>query len=126
MRTLRIMIGPVEIYAEMHDAAAADAFWRAAPFETEAWVGEGFIYFRAPFSLPPEPELAVAEAPVGALGFWPAKGLVGIGFKSPPDSRSGGLVHFKGSATLWARSRSDVSALVHVVDGDTVKVEPMD
>ncbi len=126
MRTLRITIGPVEIYADLQNGAAADAFWEAAPFKSDAWVEEGFIYFRAPFNLPPQPALAVVEAPAGALGFWPEEGLAAIGFKSPPDSANGGLVRFRSPASVWARSRSDVSALNHVLDGDPVEVDPLD
>ena len=126
MRTLRITIGPVEIYAELQKGAAADAFWQAAPFKSDAWVEQGFVYFQAPFNVPAEPTLVVAEAPAGAIGFWPAEGLVAIGFESPSKSPNDGLVRFRSPASVWARSRSDLSALDHVVDGDPVEVDPLD
>ena len=126
MRTLRITIGPVEIYAELQKGAAADAFWQAAPFKSDAWVEQGFVWFQAPFNLPPEPALAVVEAPVGALGFWPEEGLAAIGFKSPAGSANRGIVRFRSPANVWARSRSDLSALDHVVDGDPVEVDRLD
>ena len=126
MRTLRITIGPVEIYAELQDAAAADAFWKAAPFKTSAWADEGFVYFQAPFNLESGSAPAVVEAPAGALAFWPEEGLAAIGFASPSGSADLGSVRFRSPANVWARSRSDVSALKHVVDGDPVEVEPLD
>src|SRR3989304_7738561 len=75
MKRIKIIVGEIEVLANLHETKAASAIWDALPFrgKVNRWGDE--IYFEIPLKLPKEKE-ARDSIRLGELGYWP----VGHGF----------------------------------------------
>ncbi len=124
MRTLRMIIGPVIITAELFDTHTADAIYAAAPFTSSANLWGEEVYFATPLSVGREYDARdVVEA--GELAFWVEGDSIAIGFGRTPVSR-GDEIRLAAPTNIWGRAREDVRGLAAVSEGDAITIERMD
>ena len=124
MRNVRMIIGPVEITAELLDTPTAEAILDALPFTAEARTWGEEVYFATPLSVAREPDArALVEA--GELAFWVEGDAIAIGFGPTPISQ-GGEIRLAAPTNIWGRALDDVRALKRVKDGDPIRVERAD
>lgn len=124
MRRLKMVIGSVEVRAELFDTPTADALYGALPFESKASTWGDEVYFATPVSVPAEPDdRTVVEA--GELAFWLAGDSIAIGFGPTPISR-GGEIRLASPANIWGRALDDVRVLSSVAGGAPIWVTSAD
>lgn len=121
MRELKIVVGEVEIRAQLLDTPSADALYDAAPFEGKASTWGDEVYFATPVSLPREPDARDVVEP-GEIAFWPDGDAIAIGFGPTPISR-GDECRLASPCNVFARTGDDVKALGSVRAGAPVRVE---
>lgn len=124
MRRLKMVIGSVEIRAELFDTPTADALYAGLPFESTASTWGDEVYFATPVSVPAEPDArTVVEA--GELAFWLAGDSIAIGFGPTPVSR-GDEIRLASPANVWGRALDDVKQLSSVPSGAPIWVTEID
>ncbi|MHA1569066.1 MAG: cyclophilin-like fold protein [Alphaproteobacteria bacterium] len=124
MRTLRMIIGPVTITAELFDTQTADAIYAAAPFTSSANLWGEEVYFAAPLNVEREYDARdVVDA--GELAFWVEGDSIAIGYGRTPVSR-GDEIRLAARVNIWGRAREDVRGLATVGEGDAVTIERLD
>jgi len=120
MRRLKMVIGSVEIRAELFDTPTADALFASLPFESTASTWGDEVYFATPVSVPAEPDArSIVEA--GELAFWLDGDAIAIGFGPTPISR-GGEIRLASPANIWGRALDDVRLLSTVASGSSIWV----
>jgi uncharacterized protein len=121
MRKIKMMIGDVEICAELFDTPTADAIYEAAPFTSTVMTWGDEVYFSTPVSMPREPDArAVFEA--GELAFWNDGDAIAIGYGPTPISH-GDEIRLASPSNLWGRTPDDVTQLGSVPAGELITVE---
>lgn len=86
-REIRIRVGSVEARAELYDTKAAEAVWRALPFDGKLHTWGDEIYFRIPLKM--ELEAGQEKVEPGDLGYWPPGMAFCIFFGLTPVSSQG-------------------------------------
>ncbi len=121
MRTLRMIIGPLSITAELFDTPTADAIYAAAPFTSSANLWGEEVYFATPLNVEREYDARdVVEA--GELAFWVEGDSIAIGYGRTPVSR-GDEIRLAARVNIWGRAREDVRGLAVVAEGEAITVE---
>jgi uncharacterized protein len=124
MRRLKMVIGSVEIRAELLDTPTADALFAALPFESTASTWGDEVYFATPVSVSAEPDArTIVEA--GELAFWLDGDSIAIGFGPTPISR-GSEIRLASPANIWGRALDDVRTLSAVASGAPIWVTAID
>ena len=124
MRTLRMIIGPVSITAELFDTPTADAIYAAAPFTSSANLWGEEVYFATPLNVEREYDARdVVEA--GELAFWVEGDSIAIGYGRTPVSR-GDEIRLAARVNIWGRAREDVRGLASVSEGEEISVERLE
>ncbi len=124
MRTLRMIIGPVIITADLFDTHTADAIYAAAPFTSSANLWGEEVYFATPLNVEREYDARdVVEA--GELAFWVEGDSIAIGFGRTPVSR-GDEIRLAAPTNIWGRAREDVRSLAAVGEGDAITIERLE
>ena len=124
MRTLRMIIGPVSITAELFDTPTADAIYAAAPFTSSANLWGEEVYFATPLNVEREYDARdVVEA--GELAFWVEGDSIAIGYGRTPVSR-GDEIRLAARVNIWGRTRQDVRGLASVSEGEAISVERLE
>lgn len=118
---LRLVIGPVELRAELLDTPTARAVLAAAPFTARASTWGEEVYFAAPVRAALEPGARDVVEP-GELAFWVEGRSIAIAFGRTPASR-GGECRLVAPVNVWGRSIEDVRTLAAVRPGDPIRVE---
>jgi hypothetical protein len=109
MRKLRMLIGSVEIDAEVFDTPTGDAIYAALPFESSANTWGDEVYFSTPVSPAREADAKdVVEA--GELAFWVEGSSIAIGFGRTPISH-GDEIRLAAPTNIWGRALNDVGVL---------------
>lgn len=124
MRGLKIIVGGIELRAELFDTPTANALYAAAPFDAKASTWGEEVYFRTPIGLEPEPDARDVVEP-GELAFWPDGDAVAIGFGQTPVSQ-GDECRLASLCNVWGRALDDVKQLKVVRAGEPVRVERND
>ena len=124
MRKLKMIVGRVEITAELAETPTADAIFESLPFESEARTWGDEVYFRVPVHVEREADArAVVEA--GELAFWVEGDSIAIGFGPTPVSR-GDEIRLAAPTNIWGCALDDVKRLAAVREGDPIRVERVD
>lgn len=121
MRKLRMIIGGVEITAELLATPTAEAIYEKLPFSSTARTWGEEVYFDTPVRAANEADArAVVEA--GELAFWLAGNAIAIGFGPTPVSE-GDEIRLAAPCNIWGRAVEDVRLLAAVKDGEPITVE---
>ncbi len=105
-----IEAGGVRMEARLNSSRTAKAVYEALPFEGKACLWGDEIYFEIPADLPPEnPQ---AEAPYGAVAYWPPGKAMCIFFGQTPYS----------PVNIIGRLCGNPADFKAVKEGDIVKV----
>ena len=124
IRRVKLIIGGVEIRAELFDTPTADAIYDGTPFDSSAQTWGEEVYFSTPLSLAREADArAIVEA--GELAFWVEGDSIAIGFGPTPISQ-GNEIRLAAPTNIWGRALDDVKALADVRPGAPVRVERME
>ncbi len=121
MRKLRMIIGGIEITAELLATPTAEAIYDKLPFSSTARTWGEEVYFDTPVRAENEADArAVVEA--GELAFWLAGNAIAIGFGPTPVSE-GDEIRLASPCNIWGRAVEDVRRLAAVKDGESITVE---
>lgn len=123
MGKIRMVIGDVEIDAELFDTPTADALWAALPFSSKVQTWGQEVYFTTPVRAKLEPDARDVVAP-GELAFWVEGNAIAIGFGPTPVSK-GTEIRLVSPTNIWGRALNDVKALGGVRPGRPVRVEAL-
>jgi hypothetical protein len=123
MRKLKIIIGDVEIRAELFDTPTADAIWAALPFGAKAQTWGKEVYFTTPVLADLEPNAKAVVEP-GELAFWVEGNAIAIGFGPTPVSR-GEEIRLVAPTNIWGRALDDVRQLGHIRSGAPIRVQAL-
>ena len=123
MRKLRMVIGDVEIDAELLDTPTADSIWAALPFSSKAQTWGQEVYFTTPVRGKIEPD-ARDVVTAGELAFWVEGDAIAIGFGPTPVSK-GDEIRLVSPTNIWGRALSDVKELRRVRSGQAVRVQAL-
>lgn len=124
MRKLRLVIGKLEIEAELLDTPTADALYAAAPFEARAahWGEE--VYFTVPLGVEREAGARDVVQP-GELAFRVEGEAVVIGYGPTPNSEDT-EIRLAMPANVWGVTKTDVRQLRKVEAGDLIRVDVLE
>ena len=116
MRNIRIIAQGcgVQMAASLNDTATADALWGALPLSSAAQLYGQEIYFSIPVTQPEEDPQA--EAPPGAIAYWPPGSAFCIFFGQTPYSPVNLLGRLHGDPMEWAK----------VGEGETIRMEKVE
>ncbi len=121
MRKLKMIIGGIEITAELLATPTAEAIYDKLPFSSTARTWGEEVYFDTPVRAENEADArAVVEA--GELAFWLAGNAIAIGFGPTPVSE-GDEIRLASPCNIWGRAVEDVRLLSAVKDGEPITVE---
>ncbi len=121
MRKLKMIIGGIEITAELLATPTAEAIYEKLPFSSTARTWGEEVYFDTPVRAANEADArAVVEA--GELAFWLAGNAIAIGFGPTPVSE-GDEIRLASPCNIWGRAVEDVRLLSAVKDGEPITVE---
>ena len=121
MRKLKMIIGGIEITAELLATPTAEAIYDKLPFSSTARTWGEEVYFDTPVRAENEADArAVVEA--GELAFWLAGNAIAIGFGPTPVSE-GDEIRLASPCNIWGRAVEDVRRLAAVKDGESITVE---
>ena len=123
MRRMRIILGDVELVAELFDTPTADALWAALPFEATAEIWGNEVYFTTPVTVALEANARAVVEP-GELAFWVEGNSIAIGFGPTPISR-GEEIRLAAPTNIWGRALGSVQELARVVEGAPIRVQAM-
>ena len=121
MRKLKMIIGGIEITAELLETPNAEAIYEKLPLSSTARTWGEEVYFDTPVRAEKEANArAVVEA--GELAFWLAGNAIAIGFGPTPVSE-GDEIRMASPCNIWGWAVEDVRLLSTVKDGETITVE---
>ena len=121
MRKLKMIIGGIEITAELLETPNAEAIYEKLPFSSTAHTWGEEVYFDTPVRAEKEANArAVVEA--GELAFWLAGNAIAIGFGPTPVSE-GDEIRLASPCNIWGWAVEDVRLFSTVKDGETITVE---
>jgi len=122
-RKLKMIIGPVELQAELFDTPTADAIYAKLPFTSTASTWGDEVYFSTPVHVRKEADAKdVVEA--GELAFWVEGDSIAIGFGPTPISR-GKEIRLAARTNIWGKALGSLTRLRQVKDGDAVRAEEL-
>jgi hypothetical protein len=119
-REIRIVVGGVQVRAELDDTPTAEAIASALPVKgsVNRWGGE--IYFAVPVDVELEGDAReVLEA--GELAYWPPGKMFCVFFGTTPASR-GEEIRAASAVNVFGRVTGDLEALESVPDGGLINV----
>lgn len=121
MKQIKIVIGSVNIFAELLDTPTAKNIAESLPFGSKAQTWGEEVYFETPVMAELEADAKdVVEA--GELAFWVEGQCIAIGFGPTPISQ-GNEIRLATKTNIWARALSDVRELKKTKPDDFVFIE---
>lgn len=120
-KPILIEIGNVQLTVEPAETATAHAIAAALPCQASISTWGDEVYFPLALACELEAE-ARAVVSAGELAYWPAGGVIAIGFGPTPLSQ-GDEIRLAAPVNIWGRAREDVRALRGVPAGSAVRME---
>ncbi len=120
MKGIRIIVGNLDVKAELNESKTAQLIWNALPIEADANLWGEEIYFKIPVKtgLDRGASEVVSE---GELGYWPEGEAFCIFFGPTPVSR-GDEIRAASRVNLIGKVLSDPKAFRKVKDGERIKI----
>ena len=122
-RNIKMIIGPVELEAELFDTPTANAIYAKLPFTSTASTWGDEVYFSSPVHVRREAD-AKDVIQAGELAFWVEGDSIAIGFGPTPISR-GKEIRLAARTNIWGKALGLVTQLRQVKDGDPIRVEKL-
>lgn len=113
-RTIRIVVGTIELTAQLNDTCTAKAIWGALPLAGRVNIWGNEIYFPIPLRLEQECGQEVVEK--GDLGYWPPGNAICIFFGPTPVSK-GIEIRPASPVTVFGRVLGDVTQFMKAAEG---------
>jgi len=85
-RRIKVKVGAVEVYGELHETETADLIWNALPIESHISTWGHEIYFPIPLHVELE-DSAQEVVELGDMGYWPPGNAFCIFFGPTPNSQ---------------------------------------
>jgi len=117
---IRILVGKVQVNAELNDSETARKIAEALPIEARANTWGDEIYFDIPVSCEEENPQEIVE--LGDLGYWPPGTAFCIFFGPTPASR-GDEIRPASAVNIIGRMEGDAKVLKAVRAGEKVRIE---
>jgi uncharacterized protein len=121
MKTVIIRSGIFEFEAELYHTSTAEIIYNELPFEGEATLWGGEIYFTIPIDADPETEEREILNP-GELGYWTVGNAFCIFFGTTPAS-TGNSPQAYSPVNVFGKIKNDISNLYKIQEGDPIFVE---
>lgn len=121
MKRIKIIVGEIEVLANLHETKTASAIWDALPFrgKVNRWGDE--IYFEIPLKLPKEKE-ARESVRIGELGYWPTGHAFCIFFGMTPVSTEN-EIKAASPVNIFGRVEGNPEILKGAPEGSEIRVE---
>jgi hypothetical protein len=110
---IRVTIGELKVTARLDDTKTACLLAESMPFESSACRWGDEVYFSAPAEVGEEDPQA--DAPVGAVAYWPPGKAMCLFFGQTPYS----------PVNIVGAIEGDARRVKSVQDGEPVRVEPL-
>lgn len=120
-KAIVIEIGSVRLTVEPAGTATARAIAAALPCQASISTWGDEVYFPLALDCPLETD-ARAVVSAGELAYWPAGGVIAIGFGPTPLSQ-GDEIRLAAPVNIWGQAQEDVRALRDVPAGSAVRMD---
>ena len=120
-RRIKVKVGAVEVYGELHETETADLIWNALPIESHISTWGDEIYFPIPLHVELE-DSAQEVVELGDMGYWPAGNAFCIFFGTTPNSR-GDEIRPASPVNVFGKVIGDTKMLKTLKQGVSVRVD---
>lgn len=120
-KKIRILVGPLNIEAELNESKTSQLIWETLPIEAKANLWGEEIYF----AIPVKSELESGSRTIvsaGELGYWPTGNAFCIFFGPTPASH-GNEIRAASAVNIIGKVLSDPKVFLKVKEGATVRLE---
>ncbi len=120
-RRIKLTVGAVEVYGELHETETADLIWNALPIESHISTWGDEIYFPIPLHVELE-DSAQEVVELGDMGYWPTGNAFCIFFGPTPNSR-GDEIRPASPVNVFGKVVGDPKVLKILRPGASVRVD---
>lgn len=120
-RRIKLTVGAVEVYGELHETETADLIWNALPIESHISTWGDEIYFPIPLHMELE-DSAQEVVELGDMGYWPPGNAFCIFFGTTPNSR-GDEIRPASPVNVFGKVIGDTKMLKTLKQGVSVRVD---
>jgi hypothetical protein len=120
-KRIRVKVGAVEVYGELHETETADLIWNALPIESHISTWGDEIYFPIPLHVELE-DSAQEVVELGDMGYWPPGNAFCIFFGPTPNSR-GDEIRPASPVNVFGKVVGDTKMLKTLKPGVSVRVD---
>jgi len=120
-RRIKVKVGAVEVYGELHETETADLIWNALPIESHISTWGDEIYFPIPLHVELE-DSAQEVVELGDMGYWPPGNAFCIFFGTTPNSR-GDEIRPASPVNVFGKVIGDTKMLKTLKQGVSVRVD---
>jgi hypothetical protein len=120
-KRIRVKVGAVEVYGELHETETADLIWNALPIESHINTWGDEIYFPIPLHVELE-DSAQEVVELGDMGYWPPGNAFCIFFGPTPNSR-GDEIRPASPVNVFGKVVGDTKMLKTLKPGVSVRVD---
>lgn len=120
-RRIKLTVGVVEVYGELHETETADLIWNALPIESHISTWGDEIYFPIPLQVELE-DSAQEVVELGDMGYWPPGNAFCIFFGKTPNSR-GDEIRPASPVNVFGKVIGDTKMLKTLKQGVSVRVD---
>lgn len=120
-RRIKLTVGAVEVYGELHETETADLIWNALPIESHISTWGDEIYFPIPLHVELE-DSAQEVVELGDMGYWPPGNAFCIFFGTTPNSR-GDEIRPASPVNVFGKVIGDTKMLKTLKQGVSVRVD---
>ncbi len=120
-RRIKVKVGAVEIYGELHETETANLIWNALPIESHISTWGDEIYFPIPLHVELE-DSAQEVVELGDMGYWPPGNAFCIFFGPTPNSQ-GDEIRPASPVNVFGKVVGDTKMLKTLKPGVSVRVD---
>ncbi len=120
-RRIKVKVGAVEVYGELHETETANLIWNALPIESHISTWGDEIYFPIPLHVELE-DSAQEVVELGDMGYWPPGNAFCIFFGPTPNSQ-GDEIRPASPVNVFGKVVGDTKMLKTLKPGVSVRVD---